>query len=70
MGTEARTVAARLGIDETVVRRLQARGHLLTLPTDAEIRRRLYRAHLRFAVAGESRRRSRPRSAAGPLGRL
>jgi hypothetical protein len=68
MGTEARTVAARLGIDETIVRRLQARGHLLTLPTDAELRRRLYRAHL--LAIGSVRRPPARSSGRGPLGRL
>ena len=50
--TNARTIAARLGIDETLVRRLQARGYLLSLPFDEqEIRERLLRAHCVY-VAG------------------
>jgi hypothetical protein len=49
MATDPRTIAARLEIGETSVRRLQARGYLrrLTL-SDAEIRHRLYRAHRAF----------------------
>ena len=50
--TDARTIAARLGIDETQVRRLQARGYLLSLPfEDAEIRERLFCAHAAYAAA-------------------
>lgn len=50
MARDPRTIAARLGIGETTVRRLQARGYLETLVvTDAEIRARLYRAHEAFA---------------------
>jgi hypothetical protein len=46
--TDPRTIAARLGIDESTVRKLQARGHLLRLDaTDAEIRQRLLVANLR-----------------------
>jgi hypothetical protein len=42
----ARTIAARLRIDETEVRRVQARGYLLSLPfDDREIRERLLHAH-------------------------
>lgn len=48
MATDARTIAARLGLDELAVRRLQARGHLLRLDADdREIRERLYRANVR-----------------------
>ncbi|HSC91283.1 MAG TPA: hypothetical protein VLB86_06480 [Gaiellaceae bacterium] len=48
MATDARTIAARLGIDELTVRRLQARGHLLRLDaSDDEVRERLYRATVR-----------------------
>lgn len=43
---DARTIAARLRIDETEVRRVRARGYLLSLPfDDREIRERLLRAH-------------------------
>jgi hypothetical protein len=49
MSTDPRTIAARLGLDEQDVRRLQARGYLLTLPLDAAtVRRRLHRAHETF----------------------
>ena len=42
MTSDPRVIAARLGIDESTVRQLQARGHLLRLDaTDAEIRERL-----------------------------
>jgi hypothetical protein len=65
MTTDPRTIAARLGIDETLVRRLQARGHLLrpTL-TNAEIRERLFRAHEAFAVRA-ARAATRARRARG-----
>jgi hypothetical protein len=43
---DAQTIAARLHLDETEVRRVQARGYLLSLPfDDREIRERLLRAH-------------------------
>jgi hypothetical protein len=60
MSTDPRTIAARLGLDEHDVRRLQARGYLLTLPIDeAAVRRRLHRAHETFV------RRSRDAGATG-----
>jgi hypothetical protein len=44
---DARTIAARLGIDELAVRRLQARGHLLRLDlSEQEARERLLRANV------------------------
>jgi hypothetical protein len=44
--TDASAIALRLGIDETNVRRLQARGYLLSLSFDEpEIRALLLRAH-------------------------
>jgi hypothetical protein len=44
--TDPRRVAERLGLDEAVVQRLEARGHLARLGlTEYEIRRRLYHAH-------------------------
>jgi hypothetical protein len=47
MSTDPRTIAARLGVDVLLVRRLQARGHLLRLEaSDAEIRERLLRANV------------------------
>ena len=47
MRPEPEQVAARLGLDETTIRRLQARGYLGRLAlTEAEISERLYRAHL------------------------
>lgn len=49
MTTDPGTIAARLGLDEQDVRRLQARGYLLTLPIDAAaVRRRLHCAHETF----------------------
>jgi uncharacterized protein len=49
--TEIRTIAARLGIDEFTVRRVQARGYLLSLPLEgSEIRERLLRAHCAYAA--------------------
>jgi hypothetical protein len=47
MTTDPRTIAARLGVDELLVRRLQARGHLLRLDaSDVEIRERLLRSNV------------------------
>jgi hypothetical protein len=55
MATDPRTIAARLGIGETFVRRLQTRGYLQELPLgDAEIRRRLYHAHRAFVLGAGS----------------
>ena len=43
---DPRSVAKRLGFDEAVVQRLEARGHLARLGlTEYEIRRRAYHAH-------------------------
>lgn len=40
-------IAACLGVDEIVIRRLQARGYLRAFGlTELEVRRRLYAAHL------------------------
>jgi hypothetical protein len=59
--TDARTIAARLGIDEMMVRRLQARGYLLSVSLEErQIRELLLRAHCVYVVG---RRRRRPRSA-------
>lgn len=45
-------VAARLGLDETTIARLQARGQLERLAlTQPEIREHLYRAHLAYLHA-------------------
>lgn len=45
-GPNPRRVAERLGLDETVVERLEARGHLARLGlTEYEVRRRVYHAH-------------------------
>lgn len=42
-----RRVAMRLGLDETAIRNLEAKGHLARLGlTEYEIRRRLYHAYL------------------------
>jgi hypothetical protein len=44
---EPHQVAARLGFDATTIRRLEACGYLSRLAlTDAELRERLYHAHL------------------------
>ena len=43
---DPRSVAARLGFDTAVIRRLDSHGHLAKLAlSDAEIRRRLYQGH-------------------------
>jgi hypothetical protein len=53
----AQTIAARRRIDETEVRRVQARGYLLSLPfDDREIRERLLRAHRAFVAVRLLRR--------------
>jgi len=53
-------IAAVLHIDESVVRRLQARGYLQSFAlTNAEVRRRLYLAHIRRGPLDPPRRRSR-----------
>ncbi len=52
MRPQPHSVAARLGLDETTIRRLRARGHLPRLAlTEPEIRERLYHAHLAHALA-------------------
>ena len=43
---DPRRVAARLGFDQVVIRRLDSQGQLAKLAlSDAEIRRRLYEGH-------------------------
>ena len=55
MRTDPELIAARLGIDTPDVQRLQAFGYLTRLElSDAEIRERLYTAHVR-AILGDSR---------------
>jgi hypothetical protein len=53
---DPRSVAARLGFDTAVIRRLESHGHLAKLAlSDAEIQRRLYeghRAHQRTSKRG------------------
>jgi hypothetical protein len=45
-GHDPRSVAANLGFDAALIRRLDSHGHLAKLAlSDAEIRRRLYEAH-------------------------
>jgi hypothetical protein len=47
----ARDMVACLGLDEALVRRLQARGYLLAFDlSEAEIRERLYHAHRRYQL--------------------
>ena len=48
---DAEAVAKRLGLTDAVIRQLRARGKLqrLALP-DADIRERLYNAHLSFVA--------------------
>jgi hypothetical protein len=59
--TDPRTIATRLGLDETDVRRLQARGYLLTLDLrEWEIRDRLFRAHTDALGLSPKRRSSSP----------
>jgi hypothetical protein len=48
MATDPRIIAARLGVDELTIRRLQARGHLLHLDVSEEqVRARLLAANVR-----------------------
>ena len=48
MRTDAEFIAARFGIDATLVRTLQTRGYLTGFDlSDPEIRERLYTAHVR-----------------------
>jgi hypothetical protein len=55
MRTEPRQVAARLGLAETTIDRLQARGLLSRLAvTEREIRERLYRAHVAHVLTRSS----------------
>jgi hypothetical protein len=56
MRPEPREVAARLGLDATTIRRLEACGYLSRLALmEAEISERLYRAHLCYVQsAGEN----------------
>ena len=52
MQPEPHRVAARLGLDEPTIGRLEARGHLRRLAlTEPQIRARLYCAHLAFLLA-------------------
>jgi len=49
-------MAARLGFDETTIRRLAARGHLRRLTvTEPQIHARLYRAHVAYLLARTQR---------------
>ena len=53
MRTDPELIAARLGIDAAHVQRLQARGYLTRLElSEAEIRERLYIAHVQASLAG------------------
>jgi hypothetical protein len=66
--TDARTIAVRLGLDETNVRRLQARGYLLSLSFDErEIRALLLRAHCAYLAAGGARSQTRGHLGAPPV---
>jgi len=48
---DAEAVAKRLGLTEAVIRRLRARGKLQRLALrDADIRERLYAAHVAFST--------------------
>ena len=57
MQPEPYRVAARLGLDEPTIGRLEARGHLGRLAlTEPQIRARLYCAHLAFLLARAGRK--------------
>jgi hypothetical protein len=60
---DAETVARRLGLTETVIRRLRAHGQLERCAlSDAEIDRRLVEAHLGFVSPDAHSRRVRAAS--------
>jgi hypothetical protein len=55
--TDPDAIAERLGLPQEAMRRLQRRGFLRQLELDdAEIRERLFRAHLTFVRGQEARR--------------
>jgi hypothetical protein len=55
MARDPRRIAMHLGFDPTTIGRLESLGHLHRLAlTDAEIRRRLYRAHRTYLQRKES----------------
>jgi hypothetical protein len=57
MQPEPDRVAARLGLDEPTIRRLEARRHLNRLAlTEPQIRARLYHAHLAYLLAQAGRK--------------
>jgi hypothetical protein len=61
--TDARTIASRLGIDESLVRRLQARGYLRSLPCgEREVRERLLLAHCIYIAGAGAGARQAPRA--------
>jgi hypothetical protein len=63
MRPRAKQAAARLGLDETTIRWLEARGYLRRLPpTEAEIRARLYHARLAYLRSLADRRTRNERS--------
>ena len=65
MATDPRIIAARLGVDELIVRRLQARGHLLSFnASEEEIRARLYDANIRAIHPRDAPPEDGPRPAA------
>jgi hypothetical protein len=54
---QSERVAQRLGLTDSVIRQLRARGYLQRLElTDEEIRQRLYRAHLASTASLPGRR--------------
>jgi hypothetical protein len=63
MRPEAQRVAARLGLDEPTIRRLQARGYLSgPALSEPEIRERLYDAHLSYLRSQTGRRTRKGRA--------
>ena len=55
MTSDPHTIAARLGIDELAIRRLQARGYLLRFDcSEADVRERLFTANVRLLSAHDA----------------
>ena len=71
MRTDPELIAARLGIDAAHVQRLQERGYLTRLElSEAEIRERLYTAHVRAVAPVGASATPRAQESSGPENRV